>query len=169
MSALVWGSGDFSGGVATRRSGQLEVLALSALSGIGMLGLCAWLSHEGMPAPSGVAWAAGAGLAGAVGLSCLYRGLADGNAATVAPTAAVVTAALPAVFSALTVGLPRPLQVAGFVVAAAGIWLVARTPGGRGAAASGLMLALAAGVGFGGFLVLIAQVDAALVFTPLAV
>src|SRR5579859_2138103 len=36
-SAIVWGSGDFSGGVATRRSSQYYVLALSALSGIVLL------------------------------------------------------------------------------------------------------------------------------------
>jgi hypothetical protein len=34
ISAMVWGSGDFVGGAATRRSHQFQVLALSALSGI---------------------------------------------------------------------------------------------------------------------------------------
>src|SRR5688500_4548368 len=136
MSAIVWGSGDFSGGVATRRSGQLEVLALSALSGIAMLVVCAWLSHESLPAGASLGWAAAAGLTGAIGLACLYRGLAEGHAAMVAPTAAVVTAVLPALFSAVTSGLPKPLQIAGFIVAGIGIWLVARAPGPRAAATS---------------------------------
>jgi hypothetical protein len=33
-SAFVWGSGDFTGGYATRRSSQFHVLTLSALSGL---------------------------------------------------------------------------------------------------------------------------------------
>jgi drug/metabolite transporter (DMT)-like permease len=170
LSAVVWGSGDYAGGVATRRGGQLQVLAISALSGAVVLLALGWLFAEPVPSARSAAWAAAAGLLGAVGLASLYRGLAIGRAATVAPTAAVITAAVPFVFSSVTAGLPHASQLAGFALAIAGIWLVARTPdSGSTRGDSGLALALVAGCGFGGFLTLIAQVDLRLVFGPLAV
>src|SRR5262249_28968189 len=68
-----------------------------------------------------------------------------------------------------TAGLPNPFQLAGFIVAIAGIWLVARTGESSDSSNQGLRLAVVAGIGFGGFLILIAQVHSDLVFLPLAV
>jgi len=51
----VWGSGDFAGGVAARRSHQFQVLALSALSGIVMLLVCGVLWRESFPPASSLA------------------------------------------------------------------------------------------------------------------
>jgi drug/metabolite transporter (DMT)-like permease len=155
--------------VAARRSHQFQVLALSALSGIVMLLVCGALRRESFPPASNLAWAAAAGLSGAAGIAALYRGLAIGSAAIVAPTAAVITAALPVMFSALTTGLPHPSQLAGFVAAIVGIWLVARSGESSEGSNQGLQLAVMAGVGFGGFLILIAQVHSEFVFLPLAV
>jgi drug/metabolite transporter (DMT)-like permease len=145
------------------------VLALSALSGIAMLLVCGALLRETLTPASSLAWAAAAGVSGAGGIAALYRGLAIGSAAIVAPTAAVITAALPVIFSGLTAGLPRPSQLAGFIVAGVGIWLVARTGESNRSSGQGLRLAIIAGIGFGGFLILIAQVHSDLVFLPLAV
>jgi drug/metabolite transporter (DMT)-like permease len=168
-SAAVWGAGDFLGGLAVRRSSPLHVVALSSASGIVLLVTLASLFHEAMPPASGLRWSAAAGLSGAVGVAMLYQGLAIGSAATVAPTAAVITASLPAVFSAVTVGLPSSSQLAGFGLAVAGIWLVARTsPQSGNTSETGLTHAGLAGCGFGGFLILIAQVDPTFVFAPLA-
>jgi len=169
ISAMVWGSGDFVGGAATRRSHQFQVLALSALSGIVLLTLLAWL-FETVPSRANAAWAAAAGLAGAVGIASLYHGLAIGGAAMVAPVAAVVTAAIPAVYTAFAVAPPSAWQLAGFLAAVAGIWLVTRQPQTAEASSrKGVSQALAAGIGFGTFLILIAQVDRTLVFGPLVV
>ena len=52
-SAAVWGSGDFSGGYATRSSNNYHVLVLSALSGIVLLVVLALVRHEGWPPPAG--------------------------------------------------------------------------------------------------------------------
>jgi drug/metabolite transporter (DMT)-like permease len=169
ISAFVWGSGDFSGGLATRRSSQFHVLALAALSGILMLLIFALLWGETLPSSTSAFWAGMAGLSGAIGITALYRGLSLGNAAVVAPTAAVVSAALPVLFSALTEGLPRPAQLAGFGLAILGIWLVSTSSNGVGASRQGIGLAFIAGLGFGGFFILIAQVEADLVFGPLVV
>lgn len=169
LSAAVWGAGDFTGGFATRRSDQYQVLALAAFAGILMLLAVAVFWREPLPDPATFAWASGAGVSGAVGIACLYRGLAEGRTAVVAPTAAVVTAAVPVLFAALTAGLPRATQLAGFALAMAGIWLVGGSGRDRPASAGDVKLALSAGLGFGGFLTLIAQVDPALVFVPLAI
>jgi drug/metabolite transporter (DMT)-like permease len=169
-SALVWGGADFGGGFATRRNNQFHVLALSALSGIAVLIVCAVLWRETFLSPRSVTWAALAGASGAIGVTILYRGLSMGNMASVAPTSAVIGAALPVGFGLMTQGLPTPAQMAGFGLAFVGIWLASRsiktaeTPSRRG-----FLLGCLAGVCFGGFFILIAQVEAGKVFTPLIV
>ena len=134
-----------------------------------MLLVCGALRQETFPPASSLAWAAVAGVSGAAGIAALYRGLAIGSAAIVAPTAAVITAALPVIFSGVTAGLPHPSQLTGFGVAIAGIWLVARSNDSSASSSQGLRLAVIAGTGFGGFLILIAQVHSEFVFLPLAV
>jgi len=105
-SACVWGTGDFCGGRASTRMDSFQVLCLSALSGIVMLVALALATGESVHADRGMLWAAAAGLCTAVGIAALYRGLSIGNAATVAPMAAVTAALLPVVFGAATAGLP---------------------------------------------------------------
>ena len=168
LSAIVWGTGDFVGGAAARRSHQFQVLALSALSGVVLLATFA-LVRESMPPASSLAWATVAGLATAVGIASLYQGLAMGGAAIVAPVAAVVTATIPALFAAFTIGLPDASQFLGFMAAFVGIWLVTRAPAGAPISGRSLQLALLAGAGFGLFLILISQIDGQFVFAPLAV
>src|SRR5579859_56461 len=171
-SAIVWGSGDFSGGVATRRSSQYYVLALSALSGIVLLGALALWQREAWPPPTGWVWAALGGVSGALGIACLYRALSMGHAASVAPMTAVISAALPAVVGALLAGLPGPSQLVGFVVAVPGLWLVSGAAAGQAAPRASrpeLLLAVLAGLGFGGFFVFIGQVQRGYVYTPLVI
>lgn len=168
-SAGVWGSGDYLGGRAATRSDPFQVLALAAGSGIAMLvGVALWVG-EPWALTAGLLWAALAGLSGSFGIVSLYRGLAIGSAASVAPMASVIAAAMPLVYSTVVNGAPRTVQLAGFLLALAGIWLVARgTPDGADSRA-GLWLGTLAGVGFGGFMILIAQVDVAAVYVPLVV
>lgn len=168
-SALVWGSGDFCGGRAATRSDPFQVLALAGLSGIALLLVASRVVGEPLALEPSLLWAAAAGLAGGVGIVALYSGLAVGSAATVAPLAAVVAAVMPVLYAALTLGPPRVVQMGGFVLALAGIWLVTQaTPQGTGSRA-GVRFGLLAGVGFGAFLILIAQVALESVYVPLAV
>lgn len=168
-SAAVWGSGDFTGGYAARRTHSLQVLVLAALSGMAVLLLLAVLWREPLPSASNVVWAALAGSVGSVGIFALYRGLAVGNAAAVAPTSAVIGAAVPVIFTLIVEGTPRPLQLGGFIAALGGIWLVAAARPAAGGAQAGIGWAIVAGLGFGGFFVLIGQVADGLVFGPLVV
>lgn len=169
-SALVWGSADFTGGMATRRRNQYQVVMLSALSGLVVLVIAALVFGETFPTWKGVFWAALAGLAGAIGITALYKGLSIGESAVVAPTSAVIGAGLPVAFGFLMEGLPDLLRLAGFVLAFAGIWIVSQTSTEKtGDHRKGFLLAVIGGLGFAGFMICISRVDSAKVFTPLIV
>jgi drug/metabolite transporter (DMT)-like permease len=169
-SAFVWGGADFSGGFAARRDSQYQVLALSALSGLLLLGAAALFWQETFPPARGVAWAMLAGVTGGLGIAGLYRALSIAPASIIAPTAGVIGAVLPVLFGGFTQGLPMLTTQLGFGLAFAGIWTVA---GGSSAATPasrrGFYLACLSGLGFGGFFISLGQVGGGLVFTPLLI
>ncbi|MGC8874674.1 MAG: EamA family transporter [Chloroflexia bacterium] len=169
-SALVWGSGDFAGGRAARKHSAYQVSALAALSGLLLLLFFVLLWREPLPPPPSIGWSVAAGLSGVVGIVALYRGLATGRAAVVAPTSAVVSALVPVLLGTLLEGLPGGFRLAGMLVGVAGIACVSRPSGEvAGERKSGFPLALLAGAGFGGFFVCIARVQQGLVFAPLLI
>lgn len=171
VAAITWGTGDFSGGFATRRAPVTVVLLCSQLLGITLVTAIALLSRERLPSLVDVAWSAAAGIAGLVGLASLYRAMSIGQMGTVAPVSGVVSAALPVIAGALTQGLPVPLVLLGFIFALAGVWFISRTGSSetpRAGRATSILLALLSGAGFGGFLILIAQAQHGAVFWPLA-
>jgi len=170
ISALVWGSGDFTGGLAARRSSQYQVVALSAFSGLAILLLAAVVWRESFPSLPGILFSALGGAGGALGIAALYRALSLGHNASVAPTAAVIGAALPVVSNALIEGPPGTLKLIGFGVALLGICLVSLPSGPAGKISrQGFLLACLAGVGFGCFFIFLGQVEQGKIFTPLIV
>lgn len=167
-AALFWGSGDFSGGFATRKASPFQVLALSAIAGIVVLATAALVTQETLPPATGIFWSLLAGLSGAVGITSLYTALSRGNAAAVAPISAVLGAAIPVGFTFLSRGSPAVLQLIGFGLAFIGIWLVSRSALMEGQKTnSRLGLAFLAGAGFGGYFIFIGQVEGSGVFIPL--
>src|SRR5262245_25623278 len=136
-SASIWGAGDFLGGLASRRLHQFQVVAVSALSGIGLLVVCAIVLREPLPSAANAAWSALAGASGGFGITMLYRGLSLGNAALVAPTASVIGAVLPLAVSIVAHGWPDLGQQVGFGCAIAGIWLVAKSAPANASALKG--------------------------------
>ena len=165
-SALSWGAGDFSGGLATKRAPVFGVLAIGHGAGLLLLIVLALVWREPLPSATDLAWGFAAGLAGAVGLAALYRALAVGQMSLVAPLSAVLTAALPALFGVYIEGMPGALKLAGFGLALVAIWLVAGA-GATGAARHGLGLAILAGCGFGIFFILVHRAGSSAVFWPL--
>jgi drug/metabolite transporter (DMT)-like permease len=155
LGAMSWGTGDFFGGLASRRAHVLTVLVVS--QAVGLFGVAAWALASG-DAPPGIGDmlpAAGAGAAGAAGLAALYRGMAIGAMGIVAPISAV-SPAVPLGVDLLRGDAPAGIQWAGIATALAGVVLLAREPGGsaRGAGlAAGVSLALVAALGFGLFVV----------------
>jgi drug/metabolite transporter (DMT)-like permease len=165
-SAATWGIADFSGGLATRRTPVLTVVLLSQTTGLIVLTLLALASAESMPTVQDVLWGAAAGVIGQIGLFALYQAMAIGQMGIAAPLTGVLAASIPVVFGAVAQGLPDMRHLAGFALALSGVWLVSR-PQGQGGRPAGLGLALLAGLGFGCFLILIAQVREHSVFWPL--
>jgi len=80
--------------------------------------------------------------------------------------AAVLGTSIPVLFAAISEGLPGAGQLAGFALAIAGVWIIAR-PEVSGGRPDGLGLAVLAGLGFGAFFILIDQVSEGAVFWPL--
>jgi len=113
-AAASWGSGDFTGGLAARRVGPFHTVLLSYTVGLLALVIVALTRLENLPPSADLIWGALAGLSGMVGLGFLLRGFAAGRMGIVAPVSAVLATAIPVIFTALTEGLPRELQLLGF-------------------------------------------------------
>jgi drug/metabolite transporter (DMT)-like permease len=150
--ALLWGVGDFLGGISSRRVPVLTVLALS--QAIGLAGVGIWILFAGDPLPglSDLLPAAGAGIAGLVGLGALYRGLSIGAMGIVAPISAAGPVVPLAVDAAQGV-VPGPLQWIGVALVLAGIVAlsVERTTDDSRRLAEGAGLAVISALGFGLF------------------
>ena len=170
-AAFTWGTGDFGGGLATRKNNQYLVLMWSSISGLVVLFVCVFIFKENMPSLGQIGYGLLAGFMGALGMSALFRGLSLGHAASVAPFSAVITAILPVIFSTFTQGFPGLLKWGGFLLALIGIWFVAHikaeTPEDN--PREGIILAVLAGVGFGCFFILVGQFSPSNVFIPLIV
>ncbi len=166
-SALSWGAGDFSGGLAAKRSDVYGVVILSQLLGISLLVGLALLLAESLPSPRDMLLGGLAGTFGSIGLVALYRGLARGPMGVVAPVAALVSAAVPVLWAACAQGLPSQPQQLGFGLALAAVWFVSRPQAETPFRLQQLGLPLVAGLGFGLFLIAIGQVSASAVLWPL--
>jgi drug/metabolite transporter (DMT)-like permease len=164
-SALLYGAGDFTGGLATRRASTLPVIVLSQASGLLLLLLLFPVLPAATPSRADLWWGVTAGLTGGAGVALLYRALAIGRMAVVAPTTAVCAVAVPVLVSVALGERPGPLAVAGIVLGLVAIVLVSqqtgtepattRTPAGR--LPAGVGIALVSGVAIGLFLLSLAQ------------
>jgi drug/metabolite transporter (DMT)-like permease len=152
--AVLWGVGDFLGGLASRRLAVVAVLAISQAVGLAGVALWVWIASDPFPGLSEILPAAAAGVAGLIGLGALYRGLAVGAMGIVAP----ISAASPVVPLVVDAGrglTPTVLQLLGIVLVLVGIVTLSREPRGveTRRIAAGAGLAVVAALGFGGFIV----------------
>ncbi|HYH31909.1 MAG TPA: EamA family transporter [Pseudonocardia sp.] len=152
LAAVTYGIADFTGGLAARRASVLVVTAVAQAAGLlsllPVVGLVA-----GRPSAAALGVGALAGVAGASGLLLYLRALAVGPMGVVAPLSAVISAGLPLAVGLLGGERLGVLAVLAIALALAAILLA--TAGSRrdAAAGRGLLLGLAAGVGFGLFFV----------------
>jgi len=146
----VWGTSDFLGGTGVRRVNAFLFTALVHVSGMIVVTAVAVATHAPFPNMISVCWSLLAGLLGGLSLVFFYRALSRGNMGLIAPVAAVLSAAIPALATAAREGLPTVRHLLGFVLAGIGVWLIARTEGSSGRP-EGLGVAVLAGAGFAGF------------------
>jgi drug/metabolite transporter (DMT)-like permease len=157
VSAAAWGAGDFGGGLISRRAPVLGVVGLAQFSGVFGALVLAILRHEPMPTWPDLGWAVAAGLAGMIGITSLYRGLAEGRMGVVAPVTGVLAALIPVAFGFAVEGVPRTITVVGIVAALLAVILVSRAPGHGNDRPSGIRWALLSGIAIGGFNVCVGQ------------
>ena len=93
-AAVLYGGGDFLGGMATRRAHVLTVLMLVETAAVILAVAVAWLTG-GPAALPGLTWGFSAGAIGGLGLIIFYVGLAAGPMSVVAPVAGLVSTVLP--------------------------------------------------------------------------
>lgn len=152
-AAVTFGTADFVGGVASRRSSALLVTLIAEVAGFLLL-LPAVLLFPAAPSREALLWGAVAGVSGGLALVVFYQALARGVMSVVSPLAAAVSAGIPVVVGVaggerLSIGAWLGLGAAALAVTLVGS---ARSEtAGRVAVLRSVGMALLAGAGFGLF------------------
>ena len=153
LAAAFAGTGDFLGGLASRRANTWAVGTWNHIAGaVTVLVVAPFL--DGQLTAELIWWGSLAGIGGAIGVMGLYTGFTRSDVAVVSPIAAVGSATWPVVWSIVTGDFPTGLVVAGIITGLAAIWLV--SGGSRRVLAGdreGLRFGLIAGLGFGAQLI----------------
>ena len=192
-AAVLYGTADFLGGVASRRASVFAVLALTVPAGavvmllVALLGqvpaIGGLLGHGGLGSPasvgdwSAVGWAAASGVCGAAGLVAFYAGFATAPISVVAPVAALVSAVLPVGVAIIGGERPAATVIAGGLTCLVAVVLVSAQPadhgGGRRLITPERLRALgygaAAGAGFGLFFIFLKNAGQSGVLWPVAI
>ncbi|WP_409074080.1 EamA family transporter [Micromonospora chalcea] len=160
VSALAFGTADFSGGKASRWADPIAVTVVSQMLSLPLLVVLV-LVVPGTPSALDLGWGLLAGVAGAGGVMLLYRALATGVMAVVAPVTAITAAIVPIVAGLVLADSPGAVALGGAGLAVVAIGLVSLGERGAARRLSGrvLAMALAAGLLFGVFFALLGQAD----------
>jgi drug/metabolite transporter (DMT)-like permease len=150
-----WGTSDFLGGYLSRRANAFLVTTIAHASGFVFAVALALAVQAPFLSAKSLAWALLAGACGGGALAIFYRALAAGNMGLIAPVAAVISAAVPTAVAMFFEGAPGIWQVAGFLLAGVGIWLISRSEGDS--RPEGLGMAALCGLGFAAFYLCIKQ------------
>lgn len=180
-SSVIFGVADFFGGMSARRIAPVLTSAVAQVTGLVVLAVGVALAG-GSPTARDLALGVATGVVGALALSAFYFGLATGSMSVVAPASAV-TSAIVAVMAGLALGESlEPVTWLGVAIALPAIILIAREGTAdpdvqdeepleertsRRAGRLGLAAGLAAGAGFGLFVVLITRTSDASGLWPL--
>jgi drug/metabolite transporter (DMT)-like permease len=158
VSAISWGAGDFTGGLASRKTGAYRTVFFGEVIGsmiILVVALIVW-----QPVPAWPVWliSVAAGALGTTGLLLLYHSMTKGLMSIATPVSALLAAVLPVAIGSFTESLPTLLTFIGFIFALAAVWLISQSKDGVKnllTHIADLRLPLLAGVGFGLYFVLI--------------
>jgi drug/metabolite transporter (DMT)-like permease len=160
-AAVLYGSGDFLGGLATRRAHVLAVLTVAETAAV-IAALTAAAMWPGPASLAGLAWGISAGLTGGLGLIIFYVGLATGPMSVVAPVSGLVSTILPVAVALAQGERPGARVYAGALLCLVAIVLASSAGdtgavprAGRAAPGRAIGYGIAAGVSFGLFFLLI--------------
>jgi len=134
-AAMLYGTGDFLGGVATRKAPVLLVLMLAEAASV-IVALPAASMSPGPVRLAGLAWGIGAGVVGGVGLIIFYIGLAAGPMSVVSPVSGLAATVLPVAVALADGERPGAAVYAGAVLCLVAIVLASSATDGQQAGGS---------------------------------
>jgi drug/metabolite transporter (DMT)-like permease len=173
-----WGGGDYSGGRGVQAAGGTTSGALRLVivgHGLSLVAMLLWLGLRPQPwPPTGLLlWGLAGGASQAVSLTAFYVALSRGAMGASAAVSGLIAASIPAIYSTLLEGSPGLLRIAGFLLAAAAIWLIAAgpTPSGTSPAhrRTTMLLAVTGGLGFGFYFITLRLDNPLGVVEPMAI
>ena len=156
LAALGWGAGDFTGGIASRKTGAYRTVLYGEVIGIFVLFFVIAIFSEPIPDLRSWMFAMLAGALGTLGLVLLYHAMTLGLMSIATPVSALLAAALPVVVGIFREGLPAWTTFIGFGFALFAVWMISQGEEGVTdilAHLADLKLPLIAGIGFGSYFV----------------
>jgi len=171
-TAALFGSGDFFGGFASRRSPALAVTGVVYLVGVLVFAALLMVVRPEAVTRLDLLWGAASGLAGTVGIVALYAALAVGRMSIVAPITAALSGAGPAVFDLARGSAVGPVTLVGLGLALVAVIVVSTTTGTveeHGMPPIAVAMSVVAGTGFACSLVSLSLTRPASGFAPLLV
>jgi drug/metabolite transporter (DMT)-like permease len=154
VSSLLYGVGDFLGGEGAKRVSAATVVLWAGVVSLPLITVAAWMVG-GEAELSDIWWGAAAGAAGALGLVTLFAGLGKGQAAAVAPAAAVLSGVFPLLVAVTGGESLSALDWVGVSVAVPAIVLCSWVADPGEVPLGGVWYGLVAGIGFGGYTIFI--------------
>jgi len=172
-SALGWGAGDYTGGLASRKIGAYRTVFYGEIIGIlAILIVAVVIVGEPLPAGRAVIMASLAGTLGTIGLLMLYHSMTLGLMSIATSVSALLAAALPVAFGMFSEGLPSLTTILGFVFALFAVWMISQSDGRMDdilAHLADLKLPLLAGIGFGFYFIFMNEAAKTSTFWPMVV
>lgn len=166
LTSLLYGVGDFLGGEGAKRAPAAAIVLWAGVVSFPLVSAIA-LINGGSASGTDLAIGAAAGTAGALGLVFLFTGLGKGRAAAVAPAAGAVAGILPVVVAVATGERPSTLAWLGVGLAIPAILLSSWVADPGDLPWGGFGFGVIAGIGFGGYAVIIDQTSATSELLPL--
>jgi drug/metabolite transporter (DMT)-like permease len=148
LSALMWGTADFLGGVTARRRSAVAIYLGSQAFGFVLLLTVAVIRGDWHSSMGYLWWGVGLGITGLVAMIAFYRALALGPMGLVSPLVAIAVV-LPVIVGFASGEAPSSMEITGIVIAFVGV-LLASGPELTGAESmKPLAYTAVAAVGFG--------------------
>ncbi|RZU40880.1 EamA family transporter [Edaphobacter modestus] len=174
-AAVLWGGGDFSGGMGAKNAGgtmrgALCVVLTSHAASFCVLVVLASLSGDPFPRGGPFWWGLLAGVMGGLSLTGFYVALSRGAMGVSAAISGLLAAAIPAAVSLAGEGSPGWRRIVGFFVAGASIWIIAAgdNPEAKPVSSGTTWLAILSGAGFGVYFTALKFAGVAGVVWPMA-
>ncbi|NCZ56811.1 MAG: DMT family transporter [Actinobacteria bacterium] len=156
LSSALWGAADFFGGTLSKKYAPIVVLGMTQAIGLFFGITLVLLNGELLGSNTPQAFGDGgyffpgalAGIAGYLGLICLYAGLSTGRMGVVSPISSL-SAVIPLTFALITGEVLTVAQGVGVVIALAGAFCASGPELSQGLSPKPLFLAVGAAAGFG--------------------